>query len=204
MLSTTIHSTDDPSGGARNKRAGGVRAELKEATAQLHQALDRALQGALRDRQRYAAFLRGSHAAIAWLEPSLARHGGAAQSDANRLECIESDLAELGAAAPPARSFSFRPASAGEALGCAYVMEGSALGGLVLAKSMDSALSLGGKATSFLRFRGPETMSHWRAFLQRLEQWGETAPSAEHRAAARGAEGAFQVYREAFAAEGLL
>jgi len=56
-------------------------------------------------------------------------------------------------------------------LGGMYVMEGSTLGGQLIAKHLEKAFNLSeGKGYSYFRGHGPETGSMWKQFSQQLEQ----------------------------------
>lgn len=193
-----------------------LRDTLRLATRPLHEALDRALAGAFRSRASYVAFLRGSHAALAWISPEIERLGALPAPDGvGRVDRISRDLAALGAepgasitmgphAAPNPSASPWRPTSVAEAFGAAYVIEGSALGGLSLVRIAEESLKLGGDAMSYLRLRGADTARHWRAFLDTLERWGAGATAAERRDAVEGAKRTFLTYRRAFEIAGVI
>jgi chemotaxis family two-component system sensor kinase Cph1 len=53
-------------------------------------------------------------------------------------------------------------------MGAAYVLEGSTLGGLVLASHLERTLALPVSALRYLRMRGRQTLREWRRFLAGL------------------------------------
>ncbi len=65
------------------------------------------------------------------------------------------------------------------ALGVAYVLEGSTLGGrFVLAKLPPALAALRGRATAFLDGYGDQTGARWQAFGQLVEAHGAADPDA--------------------------
>lgn len=187
-------------------------ADLRRATHAAHEALDRALdlQSASIDRDRYICFLRGSLRVIEPLEVGVANWLGAAEF-ATRSACIRDDLAALGA--PPvtreanrASSPALAPAldSEARALGATYVLEGSSLGGLVLARSLDRRLALGGVALRFLRFRADGTKDHWGRVVARIEAWGARAAASDRADACAAAVATFAAYVDAFESAGAI
>ncbi len=180
---------------------------LVRATSDLHGRLDRALGAALVDRFALAAFLRASRATIGGLAPSLIRAEVWKTFDAAlRRRAIELDLEHLGApiSPAPAEPLPWIPSTVAEAYGCAYVVEGSALGGLALAKQLGPRLGLTPDAMRYLALRGPDTMMKWRAFLSELEGFGGRASERERRSATAAAQSTFEAYAAAFEREGLL
>jgi heme oxygenase len=179
--------------------ASGLLAALRRATRAHHQRLDTALTGTF-TRDRYVAFLRASLAAIEPIEPAIERWrpaGGAPSRDR-----LRADLSALGAPAP-ARSAAEIFADADAALGAAYVVEGSALGGQVLARRVEVAL--GAVPTSYLAPHGaPATGARWRSFLAALERHGAATTAAAHARACAAACATFDRFTAAFVAAGLL
>jgi heme oxygenase (biliverdin-IX-beta and delta-forming) len=173
-------------------------AALRRATRARHERLDAAIAGAF-TRDRYVAFLRASLSAIDAIEPALERWrpAGAAPSR----ERLRADLTALGAPVPPpAAAEVFADADA--ALGAAYVLEGSALGGQVLARQVVAAL--GEVPTSYLAPQGgPATGARWKQFLGTLERRGAATPASAHARACDAACATFDRFADAFAAAGL-
>jgi len=184
---------------------------LRGATASRHEELDRSLaltEPAL-TRDRYVAFLRGSLAVLEGIEPAVAPLCW--RPDLRRCACLRRDLEALGVDPPePARSAdpadlpepppvgdlaAADPADDPDLLGCAYVIEGSTLGGLVLAERVERALST--RATAYLRLRGADTARAWRAFLAVLDAHDAHMTDGDRDRACAAACATFDRYREA-------
>lgn len=161
---------------------GTLRRVLVTETRDLHDTLDRRI-GAFGDAVAYGAFLTGSHAFRAALEPRLARTEGWQVQPLAPL--IAQDLADLGLPVPAAPAALALPTPAARAGAC-YVLEGSALGGRLLARR---AAALGFGARHGARHLAAQTASpaRWRQFLDWLEAGGFPAPEAA--AAARAVFG---------------
>jgi heme oxygenase len=173
---------------------------LREATASRHAELDQSLPLAAPGLtlERYVAFLRGSLAALEDLEPAIAPLCW--RPELRRCACLRHDLEELGAPPTASPEIEASPAPAGRAdlLGCAYVIEGSTLGGLVLAERVERALAT--HATSYLRLRGADTARAWRAFLAVLDEQDADMTEADRDRACNAARATFDRYREALLA----
>jgi heme oxygenase len=158
---------------------------LREATAPLHAEAEGAalVRGVLGpggtevDYRHYLARLLGVHAP---LEAALGAHAALAHAgfDAGarrKVPLLEADLCALGLSSAQvdalprcARVPDVTPL--GRALGCAYVLEGSTLGGQYLLRQLRPRLPhLEGRATAFLAGYGPRTGPLWRDFLAVLE-----------------------------------
>lgn len=157
---------------------GTLRRVLVTETRDLHETLDRGI-GAFGNAAAYGAFLTGSHAFRAAIEPQLAQVPGWQVQTLAPL--IAQDLADLGLPVPPAPESPALPTPASRAAAC-YVLEGSALGGRVLARR---AAGLGYDADHGARHLAAQTASNtrWRQFLDWLE--AGAFPAAEAAAAAR-------------------
>lgn len=180
-------------------------AQLRAATGDLHQELDRYL--GLADegvsRERYVAFLRGSLAALNVLEPQLRAFG--VGEGPSRSELLREDLRSLASPAvieAPLDVLDIESEAA--AYGARYVIEGSALGGAVLARSFDSALRLNGESLRYLTLHGRELGAHWREFCAELEQFGTTATPNMRAEACACARAVFKLYGAAFRSSGAL
>ena len=188
----------------QNALAGTPREEasfrhtLREATAAKHEALDQALSHALSGRDGYVKFLRGTLRVLSANESALDSLEGLELKA--RIEALRHDLEELSASSSIDPSARVLQAPA-QTWGAAYVIEGSGLGGLVLAKR---AGELGIGATRYLTLRGSQTMASFRAFVARLERWADAASPAERSAAVNGALQMFAEYRRAFVLEQLI
>ena len=136
--------------------------QLREVTRAQHAALDAQLR--LESPTAYVRFAIATLAAIEMLEPAISAHVAGFGSD--RDAALRADLEELGAAPAPALAHP-RLATPSAAFGAAYVMEGSTLGGLVLANRVEA---LGLTATRYLRLRGSATGARWKQFLAELDR----------------------------------
>lgn len=174
--------------------------ELRQATAPLHRELDGSLRlDAAVTRDRYGAFLAGTLLVVDPIEDVLGE-------PKKRSDLLRADLAALRIRPhDPVPELAPSLASEGERLGCAYVVEGSALGGLVLARTIEPALALlPTSGTSFLRLRGEDTAAHWRGFLRRLDDFGREASVTMRATATRAAVATFEAYTAAFRRTGAL
>ncbi len=96
-------------------------------------------------------------------------------ADRRRAEMLAVDLSALGwdraaIAALPQCQTVLRPRDAGEAFGALYVIEGSTLGGVQLARALQSATAAHGvDARRFFLGYGERNGAMWRAFLAQLE-----------------------------------
>jgi heme oxygenase len=165
---------------------------LRHRTHEHHARLDAEVDFRNVTPQRYGAFLRGVLAVVRPLEAALVPWLGPA-APPSRTECLCADLLQLEGSCDVDCAPVSLPRSAAEAYGCAYVLEGSALGGLVLAPFIEE--KLGAKAaTSYLRLRAAATAPAWRAWLQRLDAFGATATADEAHAACDMACATFDAY----------
>lgn len=102
---------------------------------------------------------------------------------APRAAWLEQDLATLGFdkahIAGAARCTELpRLADMDEALGALYVIEGSSLGGNIIAKQVSRTLSLdAGNGARFFNGYGEETGPRWKAFSQAMNDYGRTTPA---------------------------
>lgn len=143
-----------------------ARAALRAGTAADHERLD-ALFGRFRlnDPDEYRAFLMAHAMALTAVEQALDDAGFADALDdwhgRKRGKAIASDLAALGEAMPPL--LPVQPlADRAAQWGAAYVVEGSRLGGALLARSVPDDLP-----KSYLGNAQPP--GAWRAFLHNLD-----------------------------------
>ena len=181
-------------------------AELRVATSEAHADLDRALGLVAEDvdRTRYLAFLQGSLAAVRVVEPIL--DAWLPARPPSRRMALERDLRAVGGedalAAVPDASDAARPvATIDEAYGAAYVLEGSTLGGLSLARTLAPRLGIDRSAgASYLLLRGEATGAAWRAFLAELESHGATTDAEGRGRSCAAARATFDLYTRAFRA----
>lgn len=187
---------------------GSVQVWLREETAQAHRSAERAVMCALMpiEEARYGAYLLRVLALYEPLEPQLWSACGALVPDsAARFKAawLREDLAALGliggahrhAYAPaPVPPFADRY----EALGAAYVIEGSTLGGPVLLARLRAAgllLSRERGGARFLSGYGLQNAAMWRAFRSALHDAARA--QLDWAALRRGAIGMFRAYERA-------
>lgn len=131
------------------------------------------------DRERYGAALAallGFHAPV---ERALAvapwTRVGLDWAPRLKAPLIEADLRRLGWSAAAVRAVPLcgaapRPRTLAAALGCAYVLEGSTLGGQLLRRHVERTLALGpDDGCGFLAAYGTDVGPMWRAFVEALE-----------------------------------
>lgn len=166
--------------------------ELRQATAADHERVDARFSGFdLGERAAYGRFLSAHAAAVAALEPALTAAGFAdALPDwpaRQRLAALQADLAAL--ALPLPQALPCPPLDdAGSLWGAGYVLEGSRLGGAVLARRVAGDLP-----HSYLG--GAQPAGAWPRFLQALDLALQT-PDAKA-AAIRAAKAAFTLFETA-------
>jgi heme oxygenase len=164
---------------------------LRRATEDAHKSVDSDMRRGdwLSSPSSYAAFLERTlrfHRIVETaMTPVARRIEGLGYADRRRSSLLEDDLAALARAgvfpSPVAEQFVRAPplliSGAGAALGCLYVVEGSRLGGMVLARWIASRLGYDRDfgASSFAARPGT-TMSRWRAFGALVEAHVASAP----------------------------
>lgn len=165
-------------------------ARLRAATRASHDAVDAAFGDYdLSDRDAYRRFLRAHARALPAAEGAL---GGLAfaRTLPPRTTLLARDLAELGEAMPPALPFALHGDAA--LWGALYVVEGSRLGGVMLARS--AGADLPSRYLSAAHGAG-----QWRAIREAIDVAGAGAPPAWHDALVTGAAATFDLYAAAAA-----
>lgn len=85
---------------------------------------------------------------------------------------LQKDLKQLGISVDsPVKNDTFECHSRAEALGAAYVVEGSALGGMVLAKNLKNCAALKRIERHYFFSGDKENLQDWRNFKRELEQY---------------------------------
>ncbi|MEM1095886.1 MAG: biliverdin-producing heme oxygenase [Bacteroidota bacterium] len=156
-------------------------ARLKTETRAAHEAAEFAfnLEAVLQRPAAYARILQRFHALHSQVEPLLSVWDWASLGldfDARRkLPALNADLAFLGVAPltdrQPAAPFAL--ATHAEAVGALYVIEGSTLGGRIIAKQVRKAL--GFTQTQGARYfsgYGAETGAYWKRFSHAVNAFG--------------------------------
>lgn len=131
----------------------------------------------------------------AW-EPAMARHEafGGAVAAAGRLATLRGDLLALGRSDAEIAALPVCPDAAGlaadpwAALGSHYVMEGSTLGGQVIARALAAAPWRPAAGLRYFDSYGAETGARWRAFKAWLD---DAAPPEAWPMVANGAAATF-------------
>jgi heme oxygenase len=161
--------------------------QLRAATAADHDKVDSAFgETDFGDRAAYGRFLTAHALALPAVEAML-EDVSALPPRRPRTPLIEGDLRALGLDMPPPLPFPV-PVSTAAAFGSAYVIEGSRLGGGILAKRVGADLP-----TAYLS--ETHLPGEWRGFLAALDRAAEGhAWIAEMIAAARAT---FDLYRKA-------
>ncbi|MCF3650564.1 biliverdin-producing heme oxygenase [Synoicihabitans lomoniglobus] len=160
---------------------------LRESTSQLHQSLESQLGGftSVNTVARYRALLRCYRALFGDLRTEWQRHPIALDWSPNldqRIADLDTDLSQLPSVpAHPTGDEAFslpRLDAVGLRAGCLYVVEGSALGGLMLARDFATRIpELTDDSLHFFQGAGPAATSRrWRAFMAWLASREWTTP----------------------------
>lgn len=159
-------------------------AALRRATAASHEAIDRQLRlDEDMDEARYVRILVGFEGYLAAWEPHVAaalpadaREWFAARS---RLAMVQRDLALLAPDRPALPAPAVPPlADAAAAFGSLYVLEGSALGGQLIARRVAARFGFDAtRGAAYFNGHGERTGALWREFRERVE----TAVAADAR-----------------------
>jgi heme oxygenase (biliverdin-IX-beta and delta-forming) len=114
-------------------------------------------------------------------------------AERERTALLQQDLADLGKAdvdVPRPQLPDFPDAA--EVMGAMYVMEGSRLGGQLIARHVDSVLGLqDGRGSRYFRGFGDQTGARWREFAALL---ANEIPDAQTAAVIRGAKKMFSAF----------
>ena len=183
---------------APNRQGGAAprstRMALKHATDDAHRRLDRDLSlYDLRAADEYAAFLRVQARAMVPLEAALEDAGvarmGVDWGERRRAGALLEDLEGLGSPVPPAVPAPIGPVGPAAALGVLYVLEGSRMGGAMLAREAERGEMRVRDNMRFLRHGAGQRL--WPRLMPRLE-----AVSDPHdlRDAIRAAGEAFEAF----------
>jgi heme oxygenase len=184
---------------------------LRGATRTLHLRIEQRLnvERGRWTRDRYAGFLKGTLAVVAPTEVSIERHlrpyFDASEGPAAASHRLARDLDALGADPVPPRLESLPDiASPAHAFGAAYVLEGSRLGGQLVARALKRRLDLDERHLTYLAANAAAVGARWRAFRDSLEAYGRTADRRTVAVVADTAVATFAAFDEAFTREGVL
>ncbi|MEJ1160654.1 biliverdin-producing heme oxygenase [Prosthecomicrobium sp. N25] len=167
---------------------------LRQGTAQAHAHLEArlALLDGPADRARIRGLLARFHGFHAAWEPALARHDALRPvlAGRSRLPHLARDLGALGldpaalAALPACPGAAGLAATLPAAVGSLYVVEGSTLGGTVIARALAKAPWLPAGGLAFFHPYGRETGPRWQALKAWIDGRGDDVDHAEAVAAA--------------------
>jgi heme oxygenase len=176
---------------------------LREETADAHARLERDLDLLAEPlaRGRFIAVLQGFHAFHQSWEPAMAAglRDPAFFDPRRRLALLEADLAALGCgvvhlgACPAAAQLA---ATLAAAMGSLYVMEGSTLGGQLIARRLAGEAWLPEGGLRYFTPYGAATGAMWQAFRERIRAVATPANQAEIVA---GARATFELLRDLLA-----
>lgn len=165
-------------------------ARLRTATAEAHQRVEQRARVVerLADPAQQAALTAAFYALHAEVEaaaaPWLGDHPGLDFEARRRTPLLRERLSALGVEAPTVHE-SVTAASAAEAIGLLYVVEGATLGGKVIRKSL-TARGAGAEGLEFLDPYGEATGAQWRSFLGVLDDLAADDPDAALSGALKG------------------
>lgn len=163
---------------------------LRSETAEAHQELEAEVQieAVIGDRVRYAELLRrfhGYHAAMEQALVALPGWGETGYEPGGRLKSpwLAEDLQALGMSPKEVKGLPKCEAlpeveSVAQGLGCAYVLEGSTLGGRHIARLFTQAGQAGREELPrrFFAGYGEETGARWKQFCASLEKYAAKHP----------------------------
>jgi heme oxygenase len=162
---------------------------LRDATRDAHQRVDAAFaRFDLADRESYAAMLVAHARALPAAEAAMAADPTLPEWRP-RAPLLAQDLQDLGCAVPPELPVEM-PQGAAAMAGLAYVVEGSRLGGVYLARQVGPGLPA--RYLSAAHGKG-----EWRAFLVWLDQSALSGGTGWIDAALAGAAAGFALYQRA-------
>ena len=162
---------------------------LRTATRAAHEQVDAAFaRFDLADRDSYAAMLVAHARALPVAEAAMAT-APALPEWRPRTPLLLQDLEDLGQPLPPELPLTL-PQGAAAIAGLAYVVEGSRLGGVYLARQVSAGLPA--RYLSAAHRKG-----EWRAFLAWLDEAGEQGGPGWTKAALAGAATGFALYQQA-------
>lgn len=148
--------------------------KLREATEDLHREIEKENLAALIvsneiSLEEYKLLLLQNYIAYAITEPSIAKHLD--HYEVYKTPRLLRDLEQLGVTTtlPAHTREMFRIINKAEALGAAYVVEGSSLGGMVIAKQIKNCPALEGIGDHYFFNGDRENVKSWNAFSKFLK-----------------------------------
>jgi heme oxygenase len=199
---------------ARGSRDGvdDILAALRAATAPLHSRLDAALDFAPERTSpaRYGGFLRATLALVEPLEASFSALPAFAALLPDlplrrKAALLHDDLRSLGVDPGAAARGLPSIGSAAAAFGAAYVLEGSTLGGAVLARQLGPALGLTpNHGMRYFHAYGAELGAYWKRFVTALQAFGSGLDAAAEAELLATASAIFAAFQREFEATGVI
>lgn len=187
-----------------------LRKRLRGGTATEHKRLEErlALTGSTFSLDHYVEYLGHTYAYYAAVEPVLRSSKylvsyGINAAAPSELNALARDLASFDKSTPPLATGVYVPAhgSTPELLGCSYVIEGAALGGMVLYRHFQQRFGLSRHSgASFFYGNGVATARKWADFVEALDQ--TALRSAEERECVAAARATFHSMNTWFAEKG--
>ena len=180
---------------------------LRDASANAHQDLEAVIDinASTQTLSRYSGLLKQFHAFHSFYEPVLTSLIGAGRlqyhpAGRRKLPWLEEDLVSLGESPTslPPRNFFVAPQSESEAWGCAYVIEGSTLGGRKISALLDTKPWIPGHSRRFFTGYGVGTRQKWSDFVDALEDYAAQATEVQKDDAARMARVTFECLNSFF------
>ncbi len=174
--------------------------KLREATRQLHEKLEgNNLAGKIIDhsisQEEYELLLFQNFLAYAKVENAVEKY--LPFENPSKAEKIKQDLRNLGITKPEtAWDFSFECHSEAEALGASYVVEGSAMGGMMIGKEIPKCGSLQELPEQHFFSGSRESAKGWNQFLKLMRN--REFSEEETDAASKKAMETFKLFEAAF------
>lgn len=180
---------------------------LSESTREEHVAVEAAfaLDTRLAGRDAYAGLLAGLRGFYAPVEAALAAVAGWSSltppidvGSRRRLALLDADSKRLGIGVPRDGAVAAPPAlkSLAHGLGCLYVVEGSALGGRIVARRARATLGDDLPVAFFSSAGRDDLMADWRRLQAALDAFGAGHPAAAGFCAVTAARATFNALRE--------
>ncbi len=175
--------------------------KLREETEVLHREIEKDnLAGLIISHKirldQYKLLLLQNYLAYAVTEQEIAKHFPS--YEAVKSPQLQKDLHRLNVSIPSLESFKekFSIANEAEAYGAAYVVEGSALGGMLISKELSHCPSLAGIESHSFFNGNRQNINGWKTFCKKLKK-KEFSP-AEEELALRKARQTFEFFSEIF------
>lgn len=175
--------------------------QLREATRELHEQIEQENQAKkILDHtialEEYKLLLLQNYIAYHTTEKEISSHLVGYRG--NKHEQLQKDLENLDVQSSYVAQFNegFKCYNAAEALGAAYVVEGSALGGMVIAKELKECPALSGIEKHYFFSGNRDAIKEWKTFKKQLEEreWTEE----ESTQAVEKAKETFRFFGEVF------